>query len=510
MSEGEQGRIVDRLVRSLEADGEAVERIATHGAMVLLVGDRAYKIKRAVKYPYMDFSTLALREGACRAELLVNRRTAPLLYLDVVAIVQDKDGRVRIGTSEAGEVVEWAVLMRRFDQQCLFDRLAASGGLDDARIGDLAAGIAIFHREATPMRAAGGADEMGRVILGNRDRLWEHEGVFLRSRVQAMTTRALALLEHRRSLIETRRAAGFVRHCHGDLHLGNVALIEAKPVLFDAIEFNPSLAEIDVFYDLGFMLMDLEHRGHRDFANQLLCRYLEMTEDYDGLALLPVFLSVRAAVRAHVGAAAATFDKDAAGAQRRRQEAQRYLGLAETYLDPAPARLVAVAGVSGTGKSSVARALAPGLGPSPGAVVLRSDVVRKRMFGVDPTQRLPQSGYARGVSDRVFGSIAEAAERILAAGHAAIADAVYGEDRHRRAIAAAASKTGAPFAGLWFAAPQALLEHRIRVRQGDVSDADVQVLRSQLAHVAPPKDWSHIDASGSLAEVVARAAGAVA
>ncbi len=510
MSVSGQDAIIDGLALSLAGTGDPVERIATHGAVVLLAGDRAYKIKRAVKYPYMDFSTLALREEACRAELAVNRRTAPQLYLDVVAVIAEPDGSIRSGSGEAGRVVEWAVMMRRFEQGCLFDRMATAGRLDTSLIRSLARTIARFHREAAPIRGLDLGKAVHDLVRTNRDRLLEHAAVFPSAEVAALTAKALGFVDRQMPALEDRSVGGFVRHCHGDLHLGNVALIDGKPVLFDAIEFNRTFAEIDVFYDLAFMLMDLEHRRHRDFANLLLSAYLELTEDYAGLALLPLYLSIRAAVRAHVGAQAASLDPDAANASVRRAEAAHYLGQAKAYLDPAPPRLVAIGGVSGTGKSTLARLIAPELGPPPGAVVLRSDVIRKRMFGVEPTQRLSKAGYAPGVSERVFAEIARAAGRTLAAGHACIADAVYGEERHRRGIAAAAAETGAPFTGLWLEANPELLERRVRQREGDASDADVKVLRSQLAHVAAPREWLRIDAAGSPEEIARNACEAMA
>jgi predicted kinase len=369
----------------------------------------------------------------------------------------------------------------------------------------LAEEIARFHSAAAPVSGLDAVAAMRGLVETNRDRLLEHGGLFNRSSVQAMTEAALSVLGRTQPLIAGRSAKGWVRHCHGDLHLGNVALIDGHPVLFDAIEFNPAFAEIDVYYDLAFVLMDLEHCGLSAFANLLLATYLELTEDYGGLALLPLYLSVRAGVRAHVGAAAAALESDTGRADELRANARRYFDAAELYLAPASPCLVAIGGVSGTGKSTLARLLAPALGAAPGAVVLRSDMIRKRMFGAQPTERLPQSAYTSEVSRRVFARIAETAGIVLAAGHACIADAVYGEERQRRAVRAVARDRGVAFSGFWLEAPAVRLEDRIRHRTGDVSDADARVLRSQLDHVTPPRDWVRLDASTD-AESVAAAA----
>jgi hypothetical protein len=290
-----------------------------------------------------------------------------------------------------------------------------------------------------------------------------------------------------------------VRRCHGDLHLNNICLIDGRPTLFDAIEFSEEFASIDVFYDLAFLIMDLDRHGLRAHANTLLNRYLEISLDYDGLVALPLFLSCRAAIRAHVAVSRAEAMHSAAQAPL--DVARGLLYRAIAYLEPPPARALAIAGVSGTGKTTVARAVAPALGPCPGAVIVRSDVTRKRLAGVDETTRLPQSAYTTEMNDRVFAALVETAAKILAARHGVILDAVYGEERHRTALEAVVQKAGVRFDGIWLSAPAEILEARIGGRRGDASDATVEVLRAQLERLRQPANWAAVDASGSVAQI---------
>jgi predicted kinase len=279
-------------------------------------------------------------------------------------------------------------------------------------------------------------------------------------------------------------------------------LFQGRPTPFDAIEFNDGFVCTDTFYDLAFLLMDLDSHGLRPLANATFNRYLELRpQDLDALAALPLFLSCRAAIRAHVAASTSTMptlNADARAAKRR--EAGIYLDRARAYLKPPPARLVAVAGRSGSGKSTVARRLAPELGAAPGAVIPRSDVIRKRLMGVPELEPLPQGGYTPAVSGRVFAELERRAGQALAAGHSVIADAVFGTRARRHSIAAVAREVGVAFTGLWLDAPSATLEARVAGRTGDASDATVAVVRQQAEGVAPPAGgeagWHVVDGTG--------------
>ncbi|HSA81548.1 MAG TPA: phosphotransferase, partial [Geminicoccaceae bacterium] len=350
--------------------GQSVEQITTHAALIFLVGERAYKMKRPVRYSFLDFSTGAKRLQALEAELRLNRRTAPMLYRRLVPVMWVVDGGYAL--EGAGQPVEWLLEMQRFDQAALLDRIAERGELDGATIDAVAEAVAGFHDQAEKRPERGGYAAMRQVIDGNAgDLAGLARTVFAATAVDELNERTRAEVERRRDLLEQRRHAGKVRHCHGDLHLGNIVLWDARPILFDCLEFDEALATIDTIYDVAFTLMDLCHRGLRPLAQRLLNGYLDATWDDAGVALLPLFLSCRAVIRAKVQGLA--YERaDTAEARAREIEAARaYLGLAAGFLAPAPSRLVAIGGVSGTGKSTLARTLAPALGAAPGAVVLR-------------------------------------------------------------------------------------------------------------------------------------------
>jgi len=478
-----------------------VHRIETHGAIVFLAGDRAYKLKRAVKYPYLDYSTPALRRDACFKELAVNRIMAPDLYLGVQAVVREGGGLRLIDADKSMTALDFLVTMRRFDEADLLEQRRAAGRLTSDLMRDLAETIADFHRTAEPRPTYGGARAMSDIVDGNIEALQAISGSAVDPRqVEQLARVCRAARDRCASLLDFRRDRGFVRRCHGDLHLNNICLIVGRPVLFDAIEFDESFASIDVLYDLSFLLMDLDQHGLRPFANLVLNRYLERTQDYAALSLLPLFLSCRAAIRAHVAvtrAQARHKDFDAAAA-----EARKLLAAAIAYLEPKLPRLVAVGGASGTGKSTIARALAPAVGPSPGAIVVRSDVVRKQLAGIDETARLPPSAYTAGASDEVFARMAALAAEILAANHAVILDGVYRNPQQRADIEALSRQARVRFDGVWLEAPPDVLAARIAARRGDASDATVDVMREQIGHLSRPPGWIGHDAGRAVDEIV--------
>jgi aminoglycoside phosphotransferase family enzyme/predicted kinase len=485
------------------ADG-AVEIVETHCSVVFLAGDRAYKLKRAVKYPYLDFSTPALRQAACAAELALNRRTAPELYLEVQAIGRRPDGTV--GWDGEGAPLDWVVVMQRFDQHRLLDRIAEAGELSAPLMLALAAHIAEFHADAEPCPARGGAAAMAELAASNIRILRDCRSAgFAAAQIDDLHERIRVGLARAAPRLDQRRAQSKVRRCHGDLHLRNICIVDGRPVLFDCIEFSEAIASIDVLYDLAFLLMDLDHRGHRDLANLTLNRYLDLTAEDDGLAALPAFLALRAVIRAHVTATAAehgwgTSDRAVAFA-----EAHRYVDKAEAMLRPAPPRLIAIGGLSGNGKSSLALRLAPELGVPPGARVLRSDVLRKRRFGVMPEAPLPAEAYTAEVTALVYRELGERAAMALDAGYAAVIDAVALREDERRAFADIAAAAGVPFTGLWLDAPAAAMRGRVAARQGDASDASAEVVDSQLRHDPGMLDWHRIDASGGPEQTLAAA-----
>jgi uncharacterized protein len=509
LSAQDQAAVIAFLADPATYGVEAVERIDTHAAIVFLAGDRAFKLKRAVRFSYLDYSTLEARERSCRAELTLNRRTAPELYEEVRSIIRDRDGRLSFGGT--GAVVDWVVVMQRFDQDTLFDRMAEGGRLTLPLMLALADQIARFHAEAEVDRAAGGAQGLAASVASDARNLRAAvPEIFEAVAVESLIAAIQAELERAAELLEARRRAGKARHCHGDLHLRNICLVDGRPTLFDCIEFSPTISNIDVLYDLAFLLMDLDARRMDALGNAVFNRYLDLRDESDGLPALPLFLSVRAAVRAHVAAAAIPQQTGADARRRLRDQAGAYLSQAAELLRSKPSRLIAVGGLSGSGKSSVAYGLAPGLGAAPGARVLRSDVLRKRFFGVDPTQQLPSSAYGEDVTARIYRRMREEAAAALAAGRCVVADALHARPTERQAIADVARAAGVPFVGLWLEAPAEVLAARIAARRGDASDATVEVLKRQLAYDLGPMGWVRIDADRPVEAVIAvarRAAG---
>jgi aminoglycoside phosphotransferase family enzyme/predicted kinase len=476
--------------------GAAVRRIDTHAASVFLAGERAYKIKRAVTFPFLDYSTLAKRKAACEAELEVNRPFAPDIYLRVVAITRE-DGRLAL--DGPGEPVEWAVEMRRFDENMTLDHLADERKIDGDLAGALARAVAAAHAHAPVMEAEPWMEALARFIEQNDAALRERPEIFPSSDIEDLTKTSRVALDHLRPLLRARGAQRLVRRGHGDLHLGNIALMDGKPVPFDAIEFDPLIAAGDVLYDLAFLLMDLVERGLKQAANVVLNRYLAETRrdsDLDALAAFPPFMSLRAAIRAKVTAARLE-NVDAAERPAITKSAVAYFRLACELIAPPAPMLVAVGGLSGTGKSVLARALAADLLPAPGAVLLRSDVERKVLSGVAETERLPADAYTAEATRKVYQALAAKAQRVIAAGHSAIVDAVFSTAEERDAIEAIATSTKISFRGMFLTADLATRVRRVGTRRGDASDANAKVARQQERYEVGSLDWSKIDASGT-------------
>lgn len=483
--------------------GERVARIDTHSASIFLVGDDAYKLKRAVRYDYLDFSTVERRQRLCEAEVALNSRTAPTLYLGVCPITREPDGHLAV--AGAGPAVDWLVHMRRFRDEDLLDRLAASGRLAVDLMPALADAVARLHTGASPCPSRGGANAMRWVLEGNT-RGFEEEGHGCLDAALCRTVLAAtrAEVERHRALLDARAQHGRMRACHGDLHLRNIVLLDGVPTPFDAIEFNDDLSCIDVLYDLAFLLMDLWRLGLRRHANEVFNQYVRATfavEECDALALLPLFLSTRSAVRAKTSATASRLQVDDAGRRLLEAAARAYLAAARDLLQPPAVALVVIAGFSGTGKSTVARAIADGVGAPPGALILRSDSIRKRLAGVADTTRLPAEAYRSEMNRRVYDELGVWARRALSAGHSVVVDAVCAREEERRALEAIAVDAHARFAAVWLDAPTEVLMRRVTERHGDASDATAAVVTMQVARGAGTIAWPRVTASASASVV---------
>jgi aminoglycoside phosphotransferase family enzyme len=497
---------------------EAPQRIDTHAAVVFLAGPLAYKIKRPVTFPFLDFSTLERREAACRREIAVDRPIAPQIYRRVVGITRESDGALAIGGT--GAPMEWAVEMNRFDETATLDRVAAKGPLAADFVDDLAATVARMQARAGRREAAPWIADLGRYLDQNAEAFAARPDLFPPERAAGLTRRARARLAELRDHLESRGRLGFVRLGHGDLHCGNIAVIDGRAQPFDAIEFDDAIATGDILYDAGFLVMDLADRGDRVAARRFLDRLLiegtrleaearattggatradriaeAFLERIDGLAALDLFLSIRAALRAKIAAARAphlgTRERHAAEA-----EARRLFGDAIDHLAAKAPRLVAIGGLSGSGKSRLAIDVAPHLDPPPGAVVLRTDEIRKLLAGVVTTARLEAAHYTAEASRRVYDIVDHAAGRALAAGRSVIVDAVAAKQAERAAFAAIAARAEVAFTGLWLDVDEAVATARVGARRGDASDADAAVVRLQRGYDLGVIAWTRIDANG--------------
>lgn len=483
---------------------EKVVRIDTHGAAVFLAGTHVYKVKRAVRFPFMDLSTRALRRAACEREVEINRVNAPELYLGVVPIVR-RNGQLFLGGE--GEEIECAVHLQRFDEAMTFDHIVERGELSQGRLFALAAAVAASHARAPRHTGVDQGRELRGVIADCLAGLAETPELFAPAEVAAFGEACTHAIRRCANMLAERMAAGEVRRCHGDLHLRNIVEIDGRVVLFDALEFSERLATIDRLYDLAFVLMDLGVRGLRFEANLLFNRYLAECREgvpETGVAALPLFLALRAAIRAQVTAASLAH-LDEAKRARAQQEAQAYFAFAGDALRQVAPRLIAVGGLSGTGKSTLAAGIAPLIGPAPGAVHLRSDVERKRLLDAPEFEKLSSAAYDKVTTDKVYQRLRERAGMILRAGHGVVVDAVHQRPEEREALEKLAKAYGVGFAGLWLEAPVEQLTARVEARRGDASDADARIVRQQAERDLGPLNWERIDSSGEPAAVLARA-----
>ncbi len=492
MSLETQARLIQTLHSAPVFDhpADSLEVLETHISWVILAGEYAYKFKKPVNFGFLDFSTLQKRHFYCQEELRLNRRFARQLYLDVVCITGSVTKPVLNGS---GEPLEYAVKMRRFSQDCLLGKLAADRRLLPGHIDELAALLAGIH---------GTVDRAGEATeFGSADGIhhWVMENfVHIRSALRPDVINArLAMLENWcqqefnavRDDLELRRRNGFVRECHGDLHLGNLALVDGRITPFDCIEFNPQLRWIDVMSEAAFLMMDLLDRGYAELAYRFLNAYLQHTGDYAGLRVLRYYLVYRALVRAKVAAlrfAQSSLHPDSSTGDL--AEYDGYIGLAANWAATPRPCMVIMHGVSGSGKSWYARQLAEKLG----AIQLRSDIERKRLYGYRAdanTGSDVQAGiYSQAASEKTYAQLARLAGSVLAGDLPVIVDAAFLKQGERQHFQQLAKSLGVPFAILHVEADEPVLIARIARRRqlgNDPSEAGVDVMKSQLATQEP-------------------------
>ncbi|MEQ8861048.1 MAG: AAA family ATPase [Pseudomonadales bacterium] len=467
-----------------------IELIETHISWVLLTGEFAYKLKKPVRFAFVDFSTLARREHFCREELRCNRRFAPSLYVDVVKVVADGDRGVHM--DGPGEALEWAVKMRQFPAEAQLDRLLERDALDADLLEGFGRTLADQHG-ALPSRNLGADALQSRVLAPVTENFDDIEALAWTTPYAELLHRCRAASEAQaQRQIETLRRRlgdGWIRECHGDLHLSNLVLLDDGVAAFDCLEFNPVLRWIDPQSDVAFLFMDCLVRDRADLAYAFLDGYLDRSGDYDGVRLLPFYAAYRSMVRAKV--AALRRSQAEAGSTLAQALEARFAGHARwaaDWLRRPPGRLLLTCGLSGSGKSFLARRLAPRLP----ALRLRSDVARKALAGLSPDRgaaaAVGEGLYAAGRTEAVYDWLAALAEDLLRSGEHVIVDATFLDPRRRARFLGLARALGSDGVVLYCVAPEAVLRARLhdRAASGDPSDADLAVLEHQQQTFEPP------------------------
>lgn len=460
---------------------EPIQLVQTHISYVLLTGDFVYKLKKPVNFGFLDFSTLEKRQHFAQEEVRLNQRGAAKLYLDVVPVAQSGEA-FHLGSeaSETGEVVEYAVKMVQFPQETLLSERFDRGELTEADIEALAKRLAAFHAQSTTndyIRSFGTVDKIRQAFDENYT---QSEGYIDRAQTQAQWDATKAYTDRffvdRATVFADRRTADKIRECHGDIHLRNIACWDGEMLLFDCIEFNEPFRFVDTMYDVGFVCMDLDARGRSDWANLLLNTYLEQTGDYEGVQVLPLYLSRQAYVRAKVTSfllddPAIPDDVKQASAKT----AADYYQLAYDYTQATQGRVIVMAGLSGSGKSTTAKAIAR----QQGAIHLRSDAVRKQLAGIPVEQRGSDEMYTPEMTQKTYDRLLDLALLLAAQGQTVILDAKYDRVALRQAVIEQTQAAGIPLTIVACEAPMDVLRERVAARSGDIADATVAVLEGQ-------------------------------
>ncbi|MFM1846546.1 MAG: phosphotransferase domain [Pseudomonadota bacterium] len=452
-----------------------VSHIETHISDIFLAGDIVLKIKKEVRLPFLDFSTVTTRRQMCEREIALNRRYAPQLYDGLITIGRAGNG---FNFTGEGEIVEYAVKMRRFRDVDLWSHRAAHALLRDEDFSPFIRRLARFHREAELRPTWGSFETVHRSILRNIAEIPADH------RVRAfcdVKIRLSALLAAHRNLIEKRKTTS-VRAIHGDLHLGNIAFFQGEAIPFDGIEFSEELGSGDVWSDVAFLTMDLRAHHLPEFSNRVANLYLEESDDFAGVPLLPVYAAHRALVRAKVHILSGIDAEDTT-------VVDRYLDAAGDIVTPGPLRIIGVGGLSGSGKSTLARSLAKRLD----GIVVRTDVVRKHIVGLRPLDIAPESAYTADISGEVYRGLIERARSAAPRGGVIILDGVHHEEWQRQASERLADELHAPFTGLWCSVSKAVALQRVAARSDDASNAHAGIIERQYA--APPREvrWSVVD-----------------
>jgi len=504
-------RTTPSLWDSDETPIEDVQRIETHGATVLLGRDHAIKIKKPVLFDHMDYSTSEKRRDFCNREVDLNRRTAPELYLGVFAIY--KQSNAEFSLSGTDKPVDYFIKMQRFADGNRLDNVSSREGLSALLCEQLCNAVVNFHKNLPSIENGASIPDFHSVIEQNFLQLDDYcPDLFRQKDVSKYRRNLHSVFDALKPVEHKRLNEGWIRAGHGDLHLQNICLFDGKPLLFDAIEYEDDFVVGDVFYDLCFLLMDLWHRNHKQAANQIFNQYIHKMgwttadNNLDILLLLPFFMTMRAGIRTHVAASRYLQSDDGTAKDLFANEARLLLNSSLLYLKKTEPQIVAIGGFSGSGKSTLAANLASHVGSTPGALHIRSDVVRRMLIGWDDYSPMPQSAYTTAQSQAVYEHMQVLARRVVIAGHSVILDAVLDRRQDRQEFEKIAQDLDVPFKGIWLKVDRNVMAERIEGRTRDASDATVEVMLAQIQRqIEAVTDWMTLEANGSEIEITQEA-----
>lgn len=502
----DQSNVIEAL-SSPETYGNSVDRISirrSHIALIFFAGEYVYKLKRAVVYPGVDFSTPEKRKLACIAEMKRSTVYAPHLIVGVKPIRRLKNGKIKIG-GHAGEEIDTVIVEKRLPNKAILSFRLPSSDFDRFEAMDLAEHLADLHTKAKTFHSKWGIDVIKNIILENESILSCFPSCINLTELNTLTRHSLEILHKNESLIKFRQKSGHVKKCHGDLLLSNIAYDNGKFLFFSPIEYNDSLDCIDTLYDLAFLTMDLELRGLRRIANILFNHYMSYMNDIEGFPLMGLYQSMRAASRAAVCAKTSVF-LEGEEKQHTIEQTRKYFELAKHFLINFKPVLIACGGLSGSGKSRVARRIGGLMNPAPGAVILRDDVVKKQITGLALHQRFNKTTDTPAFEKVVYEVLRQQATCALSAGSTVILDALFQNEYERLAAEKLAESLNIPFIGLWMDAPLSVRTQRVKSRGQKPSDIRKEVepecqLCLETGHIS----WHIINTDMSKEETVQQA-----